>query len=162
MARLTAEGIDKIVVLSHSGYVAEQRIAAQVAGIDVIIGGHSHTYLSNVSDRAAGPYPTWVEAPDGNRVAIVQAYAFGKYLGELHVTWDDNGIVIAATGEPATMDGQVAEDATLKARVAALAEPLSGPRVIEIRIDREHNARVRNETIMAAIAAVESALEVAA
>jgi len=124
VARLTADGIDKIVVLSHSGYVLEQRIAAQVAGIDVIIGGHSHTYLSNVSDKAAGPYPTWVEAPDGNRVAIVQAYAFGKYLGELQVTWDDNGVVTAATGEPVTMDGQVAEDAGLKARIAELAGPL--------------------------------------
>ncbi len=124
VARLTAEGIDKIVVLSHSGYAAEQRIAAEVSGIDVIVGGHSHTYLSNVSDRAAGPYPTWVEAPDGNRVAIVQAYAFGKYLGELNVTWDDNGIVTAATGEPTTIDGQVAEDGALKARITELAGPL--------------------------------------
>jgi 5'-nucleotidase len=124
VARLTAGGIDKIVVLSHSGYVLEQRIAAEVAGIDVIVGGHSHTYLSNASDKAAGPYPTWVEAPDGSKVAIVQAYAFGKYLGELTVTWDENGSVTAASGEPVTMDGQVAEDAALKARVAALAGPL--------------------------------------
>jgi 5'-nucleotidase/UDP-sugar diphosphatase len=124
VARLSADGIDKIVVLSHSGYVTEQRIAAQVSGIDVIIGGHSHTFLSNVSDKAAGPYPTWVEAPDGNRVPIVQAYAFGKYLGELTVTWDDTGVVTAATGEPLTMDAQVAEDAALKSRVTTLAEPL--------------------------------------
>jgi len=90
----------------------------------VIVGGHSHTYLSNVSDRAAGPYPTWVEAPDGNRVAIVQAYAYGKFLGELNVTWDDSGVVTAATGEPIVMDAQVAEDAGLVARIAELAAPL--------------------------------------
>jgi 5'-nucleotidase len=122
--RLTAAGIDKIVVLSHSGYVLEQRIAAEVDGIDVIVGGHSHTYLSSVSDKAAGPYPTWVAAPDGTRVPIVQAYAYGKFLGELTVTWDDNGVVKDATGEPITMDGQVAEDAALKDRIAALAAPL--------------------------------------
>ena len=124
VARLTDEGVNKIVVLSHSGYAVDMAVAASVAGVDVIVGGHSNTYLSNVSDRAKGPYPTWVEAPDGSRVAIVQAYAFGKYLGELNVTWDDNGVVTAATGEPVTMDGQVAEDEALKARIATLAGPL--------------------------------------
>jgi len=124
VARLTADGIDKIVVLSHSGYAVDLAVAASVAGVDVIVGGHSNTYLSNVSADASGPYPTWVDAPDGNKVAIVQAYAHGKYLGELNVTWDDNGIVTAATGEPIVMDGQVSEDATVKARIAALALPL--------------------------------------
>jgi 5'-nucleotidase len=124
VTRLTGEGIDKIVVLSHSGYAVDLRVAASVAGVDVIVGGHSNTYLSNVSDKAKGPYPTWVEAPDGNRVAVVQAYAFGKFLGELNVTWDGDGIVTAATGEPIVMDGQVAEDAGLKARIATLAGPL--------------------------------------
>ncbi|MCH8952625.1 MAG: 5'-nucleotidase C-terminal domain-containing protein [Proteobacteria bacterium] len=124
VARLTEAGIDKIVVLSHSGYAVDLRVAASVSGVDVIVGGHSHTYLSNVSEKAAGPYPTWVEAPDGNRVAIVQAYAYGKFLGELNVTWDDAGIVTAATGEPIVMDGQVAEDAALKGRIAELAGPL--------------------------------------
>jgi 5'-nucleotidase/UDP-sugar diphosphatase len=124
VAKLTAQGIDKIVVLSHSGYAVDLEVAASVAGVDVIVGGHSNTYLSNTSDKAAGPYPTWVDAPDGNKVAIVQAYAYGKYLGELNVTWDDNGAVTAATGEPIMMDGQVAEDAALKARITELAVPL--------------------------------------
>jgi 5'-nucleotidase len=124
VARLTAKGIDKIVVLSHSGYAVDLRVAASVAGVDVIVGGHSHTYLSNVSEKAAGPYPTWVEAPDGNRVAVVQAAAYGKFLGELLVTWDDNGIVTAATGEPIIMDAQVAEDTALAARISELAGPL--------------------------------------
>jgi 5'-nucleotidase len=122
--KLTGDGVNKIVVLSHSGYSVDQRVAAQVAGIDVIVGGHSNTYLSNSSDKAAGPYPTWVDAPDGGKVAIVQAYAYGKFLGELNVTFDDSGVVTAATGEPIIMDGAIAEDATVKERIAALALPL--------------------------------------
>jgi 5'-nucleotidase len=124
VAKLTGEGVNKIVVLSHSGYAVDQRVAAEVSGIDVIVGGHSNTYLSNTSDKAAGPYPTWVDAPDGTKVAIVQAYAYGKFLGELNVTFDDNGIVTAATGEPIVMDAAIAEDATVKERIAALAVPL--------------------------------------
>ncbi len=117
--RLTAEGVNKIIVLSHSGYAVDQRVAAGTTGVDVIVGGHSNTYLSNTSEKAAGPYPTMV-----NDVAIVQAYAYGKFLGELNVTFDDAGNVVEAVGEPLIMDGTVAEDESTVARIAELAKPL--------------------------------------
>ena len=117
--RLTAEGVNKIVVLSHSGYGVDQRVAEGTTGVDVIVGGHSNTYLSNVSDRAAGPYPTVV-----NGVQIVQAYAYGKFLGELNVVFDDEGVVTSATGEPLLIDRFVSEDAATKARIAEAAAPL--------------------------------------
>lgn len=116
---LTAQGVTKIIVLSHSGYKVDQRVAAQTTGVDVIVGGHTNTYLSNTSDRAEGPYPTMV----GN-TAIVSAYAYGKFLGELNVVFDDAGHVISATGEPLIMDAAVAEDAPTKDRIAELAKPL--------------------------------------
>ncbi|MTI18855.1 multifunctional 2',3'-cyclic-nucleotide 2'-phosphodiesterase/5'-nucleotidase/3'-nucleotidase [Rhodobacteraceae bacterium RKSG542] len=121
---LTAEGVNKIVVLSHSGYEIDKGVAAAVGGIDVIVGGHTNTYLSNTSEKAKGPYPTWVDGPDGSKTAIVQAYAYGKFLGELNVKFDDNGDIIEAAGEPVIVDGTIAEDATIKARVAELAGPL--------------------------------------
>jgi len=117
--RLTAEGVNKIIVLSHSGYAVDKRVAAETTGVDVIVGGHSNTYLSNSSDRAVGPYPTMV-----NDTAIVQAYAYGKFLGELNVVFDDAGAVMSASGEPLVMDGAVAEDAATVARIAELAGPL--------------------------------------
>jgi 5'-nucleotidase len=117
--RLTAEGVNKIVVLSHSGYVVDQQVAAGTTGVDVIVGGHSNTLLSNTSDRAAGPYPTMV-----NDVAIVQAYAYGKFLGELNITFDDAGNITEASGEPLVMDASVAEDASTVDRINELAQPL--------------------------------------
>ncbi len=118
--KLTGEGVNKIVVLSHSGYGVDQRVAQETTGVDVIVGGHSNTYLSNESDRAAGPYPTVV-----NGVQIVQAYAYGKFLGELNVTFDDDGNVVEAVGEPLIMDNTVAEDSAAVARIAELAKPLN-------------------------------------
>ena len=120
---LSAKGINKIIVLSHSGYRVDQHVAANTTGVDVIVGGHSNTYLSNVSDRAKGPYPTMV----GN-TAIVQAYAYGKFLGELNVTFDDAGVLVSAEGEPLVMDGKVVEDADVKALIAQRAEPLEAIR----------------------------------
>jgi 5'-nucleotidase / UDP-sugar diphosphatase len=116
---LTAQGVNKIIVLSHSGYKVDQRVAAETTGVDVIVGGHTNTYLSNVAENAEGPYPTMV-----GTTAIVSAYAYGKFLGELNVTFDDAGGVVTAVGEPLIMDAAVVEDAPTVARIAELAVPL--------------------------------------
>lgn len=119
VAALTEAGVNKIIVLSHSGYKTDLKVAEEVDGVDVIVGGHSNTLLSNTNDKAAGPYPTMV-----GDTAVVQAYAYGKYLGELNVEFDDAGKLIKATGEPILIDGSVAENADVVARVAELALPL--------------------------------------
>jgi len=117
--RLTAEGVDKIIVLSHSGYRVDLMVAEKTTGVDVIVGGHSNTFLSNTDENAKGPYPTMV-----GDTAVVQAYAYGKYLGELSVTFDDDGVVAQASGEPLLIDGEVVEDKAILSRVAEMAEPL--------------------------------------
>ena len=117
--KLSAQGVNKIIVLSHSGYEVDKQVAEQTKGVDVIVGGHSNTYLSNSSDRAAGPYPTMI-----GKTAIVQAYAYGKFLGELSVSFDDAGEIITAEGEPIIMDAWVEEDKEVVARLSQLALPL--------------------------------------
>lgn len=117
--RLTADGVNKIIVLSHSSYAIDQMVAAQTTGVDVIVGGHSNTLLSNTDEDAEGPYPTMV-----GDTAIVQAYAYGKYLGELNITFDDDGNVTGAVGEPILIDASVAEDEETVARIAEMAAPL--------------------------------------
>ena len=124
VAELEAEGINKIILLSHVGLAKDKEIAAAVDGIDVIVGGHSHTLLSNIQDGAADSYPVRVANPSGTQVPIVQAYAYSKYLGELRVTFDDAGNVLRAAGEPHLLNASVAEDATIVARVAELAAPI--------------------------------------
>lgn len=116
---LTAQGVNKIIVLSHSGYDVDKRIAAETTGVDIIVGGHTNTYLSNTSDRAEGPYPTMV-----GKTAILSAYAYGKFLGELNATFDDAGELTSAVGEPLIMDAAVPEEAATKARIAEAAVPL--------------------------------------
>lgn len=124
VAALQATGIDRIILLSHSGYAEDQRIAAAVEGVDVIVGGHSHTLLSNTVEGAAGPYPTLVTAPDGHAVPIVQAGSYGKYLGRLDLVFDEAGRVLEAAGEPLLLDAAVAQDEGVTARIAELAKPL--------------------------------------
>jgi 5'-nucleotidase len=117
--KLTADGVNKIIVLSHSGYGVDQRVAENTTGVDVIVGGHSNSLLSNVQSRAVGPYPTMV-----GDTAIVQAYAYGKFLGELNVVFDDEGVITSAVGEPILLDRFVVEDGDVVARIDELAQPL--------------------------------------
>lgn len=125
--QLTEQGINRIIVLSHSGYGVDQRVAEQTTGVDVIVGGHSNTFLSNFAEGAAGPYPTMV-----GKTAIVQAYAYGKYVGELNVTFDDAGELIVANGEPLLVDAGIAENKEIVARVSELAKPLDAIRNVVV------------------------------
>ena len=138
--RLTAEGVNKIIVLSHSSYAVDLEVAANTTGVDVIVGGHSNTLLSNTNDRAEGPYPTMV-----GDTAVVQAYAYGKYLGELNVTFDDDGVITEAAGEPILIDGQVVEDESVVARIAELAEPLEEIRTQVVAETAEEIVGVRED-----------------
>ncbi|MEO4052677.1 5'-nucleotidase C-terminal domain-containing protein [Solibacillus sp. CAU 1738] len=106
-------GVNKIIALTHIGYDDNPNIdndillAENVEGIDVIVGGHSHTKLAEpvvVNTNTVG------EAKD--TTLIVQANEYVKYLGTLDVTFDKNGVVTEYNGELLDL-GKVADDAEL-------------------------------------------------
>ena len=125
VAALQAQGVNKIVLLSHLGYDVDQPLAAAVSGIDVIVGGHSHTPLGPMPG-AMGPYPTVVTSPSGQPVMVVSAWEWGKYLGRLDLTFDDAGVIQTYTGAPILIDSTVAEDPAVAADVAVWKEPING------------------------------------
>lgn len=45
MDKLIALGVNKIIALGHSGFEVDQKIAKTVRGVDVVIGGHTNTFL---------------------------------------------------------------------------------------------------------------------
>jgi 5'-nucleotidase len=65
-----------------------------------------------------------VANPDGVNVPIVQAYAYSKYLGEIRVTFNDEGVVTAASGEPHLLDESVFPDANMLIDIQDLAKPI--------------------------------------
>ena len=115
---LTEQGVTKIIALTHVGFPKDQEIAEAATDLDVIVGGHSHTLFSN-TEEGGEAYPTEV-----NGVPIVQAYAYGKYLGHLTVVFDDDGTVTSATGDPMLLDASVEADEEIAAMVAERAGPI--------------------------------------
>jgi 5'-nucleotidase / UDP-sugar diphosphatase len=119
VAALEAQGVDKIIALTHVGLPRDLDLAASVPGLDAIVGGHSHTLMSNTEEGAL-PYPQMVGG-----VPVVQAFAYSKYLGHLVLEFDAAGQVTAASGDTILLDASVTPDPAIAARVAELAGPIA-------------------------------------
>jgi 5'-nucleotidase len=121
---IKAEGVDKIIALTHVGYQRDMEAIAKIPDVDIVVGGHSHTLLSNTDKSAAGPYPTMVDNPGGYKVPVVQAASYSKYLGDLTVVFDDKGVVKSAKGDPILVDSSFKPDPVLAARIKELGAPI--------------------------------------
>lgn len=116
---LKRQGVDIIIVVSHCGLTADYEIAKKIGSyIDVIVGGHSHTFMFTETEttNATGPdkiednYPAVVEFDNGHRVLIVQASAFMKYVGDVTVFFDKTGEIIRWEGAPVFLENNIVPD----------------------------------------------------
>lgn len=121
---LTAQGVNKIILLTHVGFEVDHALAAAVRGVDVIVGGHTHTLLSNAYAAAVGVYPTIVNDLDGAPVYIVQAGEYNQYLGRLNVTFDADGVVTAAAGDTILLSQYITPDPEIQTLLESLAAPI--------------------------------------
>lgn len=104
--QLKADGINKIVLLTHQTYESDLAMAAKLTDVDVIVGGDSHTLLGNASRlnpvgfSPSGDYPTKVTNVDGHTTCVVQAWDNSKAVGELTVEFTSSGEVKNCFGTP--------------------------------------------------------------
>lgn len=129
VSKVLTLGVNKVIALGHSGFETDKLIAQKVRGVDVVVGGHSNTFLYTgtppSNDVPVGKYPFIVNSDDGRSVPVVQAYAFGKYLGYLNVTFDTQGNVLHSSGNPILLDSSIPEDSALLVDINKWKEQLS-------------------------------------
>lgn len=97
------QGINKIVLVTHYQYNNDKKLAAKLDGVDVIVGGDSHTLLGDFTQyglNSLGEYPTRVQDKSGNLVCVVQAWEYSQVVGKLNVSFDENGVVTSCEGTP--------------------------------------------------------------
>lgn len=118
---------DLFVVLSHSGYEADLALAAQVPGIDVIIGGHTNTFVETPSVVKNEPDIVPQSAGKGIGTVVVQAFKWGVFLGRLDLSVASDGTVIDAHGRliPITASISVPLDSAVHRLVATYDESIS-------------------------------------
>ena len=101
--------VDVVVVVTHLGLDADERLVRATSGIDVLLGGHQHLALDE---------PDWVEDCGGGmirdgwgnprrcvprRVPIVHSGAYGKYFGRVRLELDDGAVRLDEHYDP--LDG---------------------------------------------------------
>jgi len=98
------QGAEVVVVLSHLGFDEDKKMALEVPGIDVIVGGHSHT-----------------ELPEGHRegdTLIVQSGTKGHFVGEVDLQYNvSRRQVVSSQARLIPVDEQVPADPEVQAIV---------------------------------------------
>jgi 5'-nucleotidase/UDP-sugar diphosphatase len=115
--KLKKEGINKIIVLSHSGQDKEKELAKNIPDIDAVVGGHSHTRMD---------HPEIFEHPGIGTTLVVQTGSYGRALGKLHLAFDKEGKLLfpETTYHLINITDKIYEDADLKKYVEEKGEPL--------------------------------------
>ncbi|XP_023333826.1 5'-nucleotidase isoform X2 [Eurytemora carolleeae] len=114
--RLKDRGVNIIIATGHSGYTLDKKMASEVEELDLVVGGHSHTFLYTghppSTDKPEGPYPTYIEQENGRVVPVVQAYAYTKYIGLLTLKFDEYGELEYPLGfaAPILLDQSIKKD----------------------------------------------------
>jgi len=107
---------DILIAVTHLGVMTDGRLAGEVAGIDAIVGGDSHTFLSQ---------PVTVMNPLGEKVPIVQAGEHGVVLGRLDLIFEhcERWRLKEAKGELIPIDESFSEDAAVRALLSRYLAP---------------------------------------
>lgn len=93
--QLKAKGVNRIILVSHCGYKKDLQMAlnnipgVDTDGIDLILGGHSHTELNGMV-----PGVNLVRSKKGNPVLILQTGKDARALGRAIVGWTPQGQIV--------------------------------------------------------------------
>lgn len=121
--KLRQKGVNIIIVLSHCGLDRDREIATETGDdVDVIVGGHSHTFLYTTKENLypthipSGPYPIIITPKSSNdsKVLIVHAAAFTKYVGDLKVYFDEAGHIKYYDGNPIFLGNEIEKDSEIE------------------------------------------------
>lgn len=118
---LQSRGVSVIIALTHLGMEDELKLLRRVGGIDVMVGGHSHTRLSH----DGLPYPRVISRADGSAAVYATAWEFGLVVGDLQAQLDHQGNLIRASGREIRVDATIAPDPDVEARIAELARRMA-------------------------------------
>lgn len=121
VAKLRAEGAEVVILLSHMGVVQQEdgswrgeevELVEQVPGIDIVVGGHSHTALAQ---------PVLVNG----RTPVMQAGSEIQHLGELRMRLGDDGKPQVIDYKLHPINDQIAGKAAITAQVEDFKQVVS-------------------------------------
>lgn len=113
---LKKKGVNKVIMVTHIGLQNDHAVAKAVNGIDLIVGGHSQTFLGDINEiKSIGysqhnqnesddnRYAQLVTNPDGGKTCIVQAGEWAKGYGLVNVSLTKEGTITKCEGRNTLM-----------------------------------------------------------
>ncbi len=124
IAAIKKEKVNKIILLSHVGFELDQELAARHPELDIIVGGHSHSFLGKIDlpgfPPPMGPYPVKI-----GKTYVVQAWEWAKVAGLFQVEFDRKGqISRVRKAQTIPVDESIKPDPKVEAVVLALQKPI--------------------------------------
>lgn len=128
---LREQNVSIIVAVGHSGFDFDKMVAKECPDVDLVIGGHTNTFLYSQAppsiEKPEDLYPVVITQESGRKVLVVQAFAYTKYLGILHLKvsildlyeynfilkrfqFDENGEIKSWMGSPILLDHSIPQD----------------------------------------------------
>eukprot|EP01023_Acetabularia_acetabulum_P048424 TRINITY_DN5117_c0_g1_i14.p1 TRINITY_DN5117_c0_g1~~TRINITY_DN5117_c0_g1_i14.p1 ORF type:complete len:464 (-),score=82.92 TRINITY_DN5117_c0_g1_i14:2370-3761(-) len=137
------ENVDIVIALTHVGIFEDEKIAKNVEGVDMVIGGHTHTFLYSPTDNtpillldedgeekrdtAFADYPVMFDSvvTQGKKVPVFQAYWANRYMGNFIATFDDKFNLIEIEGQPILLNDTIDFDPEAQEIIDELKVPLA-------------------------------------
>jgi len=149
--KLTANGVNKIIVLAHMQQLeVEKALAPKLKNVDVIVGGGSNTGLYDANDliRAGdskgGTYPLSYTSASNEPVLVVNVDADYKYLGRLVLPFDKDGKIITGKLDAAKNGAWASDTAGLKRAGLTFADAMPAVTTIADKVAAVINAKDGN------------------
>ncbi len=112
---------DVVIALTHIGFKKDKKLVENTRGLDLVIGGHSHTYLDQLASA---------EDPDEREVPIVQTGSNGNRVGKIMIRLDPGQSPIVETYELVPILHSGLKDANIEKLISharAAVDMLYGP-----------------------------------
>lgn len=137
---LRTDGCEIVIGLTHIGYTVDLDLASKLYGLNIIVGGHSHTPLLPGSAAgiplgvtAADVYPKVVTGKDGKDVIVVTDWEWGKWIGDITFGFNASGELVSAES-PGTVTPVWADGLGSRAKLANEGDPIAADAAFQSRI----------------------------
>lgn len=114
VAALRAQGAEVVILLSHLPRALDEALAANLPGIDAVIGGHDHHEVAELVERGAGSPP----------VPVVHAGAYYQKIGKVRLSVGAEGVSSVLSAELLSVDQRVPRPAPAESLIAATVAQL--------------------------------------
>jgi phospho-2-dehydro-3-deoxyheptonate aldolase len=102
--QLKDDGCDLVIALTHTGYPVDCEVAANTRSIDVVVGGHTHTVLDEM---------TIVKNLDGKDVKVVTNGKWGVSIARMAIDFQQNRLTASAINVPVGMKNPTSGDLSI-------------------------------------------------